>query len=64
MRAIVKPYAGPGFEMAERPVPQPGPQEVLVKVRATSICGTDLHVYNWDEWAASQPDKTTTYHGP
>ena len=54
MRAVVKPHAGPGFEMAERPVPQPGPQEVLVKVRATSICGTDLHVYNWDDWAASR----------
>lgn len=54
MRAVVKARAGPGFELTERPVPTPGPQEVLIKIRAASICGTDLHIYNWDRWAASR----------
>lgn len=52
MRAIVKPAAGPGLELQSRPVPRPGPDEVLLRVRATSICGTDLHIRNWDPWAA------------
>ena len=37
--------------MEEAPTPTPGPDEVLVKVRKTGICGTDIHIYNWDEWA-------------
>lgn len=52
MRAVVKERAGPGLAMVERPVPAPGPGEVLVRVRAASICGTDLHIRNWDPWAA------------
>ncbi len=51
MRAVVKPRPGPGFELQEVPVPQIGPRDVLIKVRATSICGTDLHIYRWDTWA-------------
>ena len=39
---------------AREPVPQIGPDDVLVKVHKTGICGTDIHIYNWDEWA--QPD--------
>jgi threonine 3-dehydrogenase len=54
MRAIVKPRPGPGLEMTTAPIPQIGPREVLVKVRATSICGTDVHIYKWDAWAASR----------
>jgi threonine 3-dehydrogenase len=54
MRAIVKPAAGPGFEMREVPRPQIGPREVLVRVRATSICGTDVHIYKWDAWSANR----------
>ncbi|MEW6231718.1 MAG: L-threonine 3-dehydrogenase [Chloroflexota bacterium] len=54
MKAIVKPRPGPGLEMATVDIPPIGPRDVLVKVRATSICGTDLHIYNWDAWAQSR----------
>ncbi len=54
MKAIAKLKAGPGVELIEADVPTIGPRDVLVKVRATSICGTDLHIYNWDPWAASR----------
>jgi threonine 3-dehydrogenase len=51
MRALVKAKPEPGIWMEERPVPEIGPEDVLVKVRKTGICGTDVHIYNWDEWA-------------
>ena len=51
MDAIVKATAGPGLELRQVPVPQPGPGEVLIKVHKTAICGTDVHIYNWDPWA-------------
>jgi threonine 3-dehydrogenase len=51
MKAVVKTKRAPGLELTEWPVPEIGPGEVLVKVRAASICGTDLHIYKWDEWA-------------
>jgi len=51
MQAIVKPEAKPGIEVREVPVPEFGPDDVLVKVEAASVCGTDLHIYNWDQWA-------------
>jgi threonine 3-dehydrogenase len=54
MKAVVKNKPGTGLEMAEVPIPSVAPDEVLVKVRACSICGTDLHIYNWDDWAASR----------
>ena len=53
MRAIVKPEPGPGLVMAEVPEPPVGPNDVLVRVIKTSICGTDLHIAAWDEWAAA-----------
>jgi threonine 3-dehydrogenase len=52
MRAVVKRAPAPGLEMAEWPQPVPAPGECLVKVKAASICGTDLHIRNWDPWAA------------
>src|SRR5205823_15094305 len=52
MRALRKTGPGPGAELVEVPVPAPGPNEVLVRVQAASICGTDLHIYEWNEWAA------------
>jgi threonine 3-dehydrogenase len=52
MLALRKPTAAPGLELAEVPVPAPGPADVLVRVLAASICGTDLHIRNWDEWSA------------
>jgi len=51
MRALVKPSAAPGLEMREVPRPSAGPNEVLVKLEKTAICGTDLHIYQWDAWA-------------
>src|SRR5690242_10844058 len=51
MLAVVKPEAKPGAEIREVPIPQFGPTDVLVKVKAASVCGTDLHIYNWDPWA-------------
>ncbi|MGQ9642506.1 MAG: L-threonine 3-dehydrogenase [Ignavibacterium sp.] len=51
MKALVKKYAEPGIWMDEVPVPEYGPNDVLIKIHKTSICGTDIHIYNWDEWA-------------
>ncbi len=51
MLAVVKPQARPGVEIRDVPVPQIGLNDVLVKVKVASICGTDLHIYNWDRWA-------------
>jgi threonine 3-dehydrogenase len=52
MRALVKAKAEPGIWMEEVPVPEIGPNEVLIKVRRSAICGTDIHIFNWDQWAA------------
>ncbi len=52
MQAIVKPRAGAGLELRDVPIPTIGARDALVKVRAASICGTDLHILNWDPWAA------------
>ena len=51
MQAVVKAQAAPGIELREVPIPSPGPGEVLVRVQAASVCGTDLHIFNWDPWA-------------
>lgn len=51
MRAVVKTKPAPGAEWREVPVPEVAPDGVLVKVRATSICGTDVHIFKWDAWA-------------
>ena len=40
--------------MQQMPDPRPGPSEVVVRVKATSLCGTDAHIYNWDEWARAR----------
>ncbi|MFC5649568.1 L-threonine 3-dehydrogenase [Paenibacillus solisilvae] len=53
MVGLVKQDRGPGAVLKEVPIPEIGPHEVLVRVKATSICGTDVHIYNWDAWAAS-----------
>jgi threonine 3-dehydrogenase len=52
MRALAKERPGPGVELVQRPVPQPGPGEVLLHMEAASICGTDIHLFHWDPWAA------------
>jgi threonine 3-dehydrogenase len=51
MRALAKTRPERGAELVERPVPIPGPGEVLLKMEAASICGTDYHIYSWDRWA-------------
>ncbi|HEV8563339.1 MAG TPA: L-threonine 3-dehydrogenase [Actinomycetota bacterium] len=54
MRALRKTDCRAGAELQEIPVPEPGEGEVLVRVHAASICGTDLHIYDWNEWAAAR----------
>ena len=51
MKALAKTRRGTGLDLIETDIPVAGPGEVLVKVEATSICGTDLHIYRWDEWS-------------
>jgi threonine 3-dehydrogenase len=52
MRALVKAKAEPGLWMERVPIPEIGPNDVLIEVRKSAICGTDVHIWNWDEWAA------------
>ena len=52
MLALAKTHPGPGLELVDVPVPSPGPTEVLIKIRSTGICGTDVHIDRWDGWAA------------
>lgn len=52
MKALVKKYSKPGLWLDEVPVPEYGPDDVLIKIHKTAICGTDIHIYNWDEWAS------------
>jgi threonine 3-dehydrogenase len=54
VKALVKATQGPGLELTEVPEPEPGPGDVLVRVLRTGICGTDLHIQSWDEWAAKE----------
>jgi len=51
MKALVKRHRTPGLWMEEVPLPEIGINDVLVKIKKTSICGTDVHIWNWDEWA-------------
>ena len=52
MKALVKAAPEQGLWVQMVPVPEPGPNEVLIKVRKSAICGTDVHIWNWDEWSA------------
>ncbi|ASP94026.1 L-threonine 3-dehydrogenase [Sinorhizobium meliloti] len=51
MKALVKAEAQPGLWLDDRPIPSIGPDDVLIKINKTGICGTDIHIYAWDEWA-------------
>ncbi len=51
MKALVKAKREQGLWMEELPAPEIGPNDVLIRVKKTGICGTDLHIYLWDEWA-------------
>jgi threonine 3-dehydrogenase len=51
MKALVKAEATEGIWMRDVPVPEIGHNDLLIKIRKTAICGTDVHIYNWDDWA-------------
>ena len=51
MKALVKKERAPGLTLMDVPVPEIGEDDVLVKIEKTAICGTDVHIYNWDEWS-------------
>ncbi|MEG0143799.1 MAG: L-threonine 3-dehydrogenase, partial [Akkermansia sp.] len=51
MKALVKTKAAPGLELMDVPMPEVGPNDVLIRIYKTAICGTDLHIWNWDSWA-------------
>ncbi|HEX8099947.1 MAG TPA: L-threonine 3-dehydrogenase [Actinomycetota bacterium] len=61
MRALRKVEEAPGARLVEVPVPQPAPNEALIRVEAASICGTDLHIYEWDAWAAARIQVPRTF---
>ena len=52
MKALVKKYAEPGLWLEDVPVPAIGINDVLIRVKKAAICGTDLHIHSWDEWAS------------
>ena len=56
MKAIVKTSSAPGLEVRDVEVPEPGGDEVLVRVRRAGICGTDLHIHRWDSWSQHRID--------
>jgi threonine 3-dehydrogenase len=51
VKALIKETAEPGITMGDLPVPTIGPNDVLIQIRKTAICGTDMHIFNWDPWA-------------
>jgi threonine 3-dehydrogenase len=51
MKALAKMRPEVGLDLIEAPVPTPGPEDVLIKVRRAAVCGTDIHIWNWDEWS-------------
>jgi threonine 3-dehydrogenase len=52
MKALIKAYPREGLWLQTAPVPEIGPDDVLIRINKTGICGTDIHIWNWDEWAA------------
>ena len=52
MKALAKTKPEIGLWLEQRPVPEIGPDDVLIRIRKTGICGTDIHIWNWDDWAA------------
>ena len=52
MKALVKAKPEAGIWLQDQPIPEAGPDDVLIRVQRTAICGTDIHIYNWDEWSA------------
>src|ERR1700704_1213632 len=54
VKALVKAAAGPGFVLKNVPEPRIRDDEVLIRVRRAGVCGTDVHIYDWDAWAQSR----------
>ena len=54
MRALVKESAGPGMVVRDVPKPSCGPGEVCIRVHHAGVCGTDLHIWEWDAWASDR----------
>ncbi|MCI4372481.1 MAG: L-threonine 3-dehydrogenase [Thermoplasmata archaeon] len=63
MQAVVKAHRGPGGEVVTVPTPTPSDDEVLVRVRASSICGTDVHIWKWNAWAEERVRKVPMIFG-
>lgn len=61
MKALRKTRPERGAQLESVPIPEIGPNDVLVRVRAASICGTDLHIYDWDPWSASRIKPPMTF---
>jgi len=61
MKALRKMQPAQGAQLESVPIPEIGPNDVLVRVRAASICGTDLHIYSWDPWSASRIKPPLTF---
>jgi threonine 3-dehydrogenase len=53
MKALVKAKPEPGLWLERVPIPEIGPNDVLIKVKKSAICGTDVHIWKWDDWASS-----------
>src|SRR6185437_13374737 len=65
MRTLAKTKREPGIWMTEAPKPQVGPNDVLIRIRKTAICGTDMHIFNWDDWAQKTiPDEIAAILDP
>src|ERR1041384_4973933 len=54
MRALLKESPGPGIVLRDVPLPRYGPSEVLIRVHHAGVCGTDLHIWEWDNWASGR----------
>jgi threonine 3-dehydrogenase len=51
MKVLAKTERKKGIWMIDAPVPEPGPNDLLIKIKITAICGTDVHIYNWNKWS-------------
>jgi len=51
MKALAKTSPTEGLDLIEAPIPVAGPEDVLIRVHRTAVCGTDIHIWNWDEWS-------------
>jgi threonine 3-dehydrogenase len=65
MKALVKKEAAPGIWLDDVPEPKVGPNDVLIEIDKTAICGTDMHIYKWDAWPrVLRPDRRPGLRGP